>query len=243
MSLNPCTRRVHQSVLATVSFALFAIACGTTPVDGVQDTSIDVSTGDTTDATDAISAEDTSIDVMLTDTAEDSRSDASDTRVEDTRVEDTDPDTSDACPDPDAPHVSYVARSADQCAVVDFGCPDGWTGFDDARCGCGCMLTDIACDPSKFLGTSGLAEPLGLGAYCDFLVTCSTFPLEEGLGRLVRAEFPDASCADGRAIGCPEGTVSSCEAFIGQVDGDEIIAACTFSSSVLVSGLLCGGDI
>lgn len=238
MSLNPCTRRVHQSVLATVSFALFAIACGTTPVDGVQDTSIDVSTGDTTDATDAISPDDTSLDVMPTDTAEDSSSDASDISAED-----TEPDTSDTCPDPDAPHVSYVARSADQCAVVDFGCPDGWTGFDDARCGCGCMLTDIACDPSKFLGTSGLAEPLGLGAYCDFLVTCSTFPLEEGLGRLVRAEFPDASCADGRAIGCPEGTVSSCEAYIEQADGDEIVAACSLSSSMLVSGLLCGGDM
>ena len=49
------------------------------------------------------------------------------------------------CPDPDDPNVGYVGNSPQECAVIDFACPDGASGFN-SPCGCGC-IANAAPDP------------------------------------------------------------------------------------------------
>lgn len=32
----------------------------------------------------------------------------------------------------------YVGRSSEACEVIDYACPNGWSGFQDEK-GCGCL--------------------------------------------------------------------------------------------------------
>jgi hypothetical protein len=61
--------------------------------------------------------------------------------------------TSDAggtCPDPDDPHVMYVGRTVEECALADFICEAPfYTAFSN-ECGCGCLF---GCPPA---GTPGI---------------------------------------------------------------------------------------
>ncbi|MEM9067933.1 MAG: hypothetical protein AAGE52_05480 [Myxococcota bacterium] len=54
------------------------------------------------------------------------------------------------CPDPLDDRVFYVSTDPAECAVIDFACPEGTTGFSDvpASCGCGCIGTPAACAPA-----------------------------------------------------------------------------------------------
>jgi hypothetical protein len=47
-----------------------------------------------------------------------------------------------ACPDPEAPEVSYVSQDPAVCARVLFMCVEGRIPFSNA-CGCGCMQADL----------------------------------------------------------------------------------------------------
>jgi hypothetical protein len=163
-------------------------------------------------------------------------------------VEDRAPDTvapdvdTGACPDPSAPNVDYVADSAEECAVVDFGCPEGWDGFDAGECGCGCQIAE--CRPRLISGTSGMAEAFDLGARCEFFIACAPTNLSANdLDETVRGYFPEARCGDGTTFGCPDGTASFCEVYIEDVDASEVVAACAVSLVEGVRRIFCGGDL
>lgn len=152
--------------------------------------------------------------------------------------------TAPECPTPSDPTITYVADDPEVCAVIDYVCPDGMVGWGDAFCGCGCALPeDFACEPERFAGTSGMAEPFGLDASCEFLVACSNAPLSAGLGDVFLGHFPDARCGDGRTFGCPEPTASFCEAYVEVVEFDELVSGCAISAAEPVDSVLCGGDM
>jgi hypothetical protein len=119
---------------------------------------------------------------------------------------------------------------------------DGWEPFDGGACGCGCRVS--ACRADRVRGTSGLAEEFALAARCEFLVACASEPADGSPTIATFGElFPSASCGAGRAMGCPEGTQSSCEAYIEDVDPAEILAACEISTAADLLQILCGGDL
>jgi hypothetical protein len=45
----------------------------------------------------------------------------------------------------DVPGRTYVGNSPEDCALIDFGCPDGQEGFED-ECGCGCVTAPMSDD-------------------------------------------------------------------------------------------------
>ena len=142
----------------------------------------------------------------------------------------------------DDPRVFYAAEDAETCALIDFVCPDGAEYFGGGECGCGCIL-DMDCDPDRFDGTSGLAEPFGLYASCEFLVVCSDGALAP-LQRVVTGEFGRAaSCREGGDIACREAS-SVCVIAVADVDERELAAACAVSlvPERVVSRMVCGGD-
>jgi len=141
------------------------------------------------------------------------------------------------------PNRVQVARTFDECANIDFDCSEGFDVFGafGSPCGCGCEITN--CIPERFRGTSGMAEPFALGASCEFLIACSTQPIDAGLGPAFLAHYPDARCIDGGTFGCPTGTASHCEAFIRIVDESDALAACAISLEETVERIICGGDL
>lgn len=61
-----------------------------------------------------------------------------------------DPDCATSCPDPDPtdPRVRYVSMDPEVCAVIDYACEPGETGFDN-MCGCGCIApAEMCADPT-----------------------------------------------------------------------------------------------
>lgn len=67
--------------------------------------------------------------------------------------------------------------------------------------------------------------------------------MADGLAQAFRAFWPEARCGDGSTFGCPDGTVSFCEAFVDTTDSEELIAGCAISAEDGVSAVLCGGDL
>ncbi|MFT6395484.1 MAG: hypothetical protein ACJAYU_000226 [Bradymonadia bacterium] len=144
-----------------------------------------------------------------------------------------------ACPT--GPAVDYAATSADDCAEIDFGCPDGWTGFDAGECGCGCEIA--SCETGEFLPPSGLASNIELGGFCDFLVACSQFSLGDGgMSDPFNSFYPDARCREGTSSGCPAGTESVCEIPLMELGPDDLANACAITQGEATTGMLCSGD-
>lgn len=142
---------------------------------------------------------------------------------------------------PDGPAVDYVATSARECSEIDFGCPDGWTGFDLGECGCGCQIA--TCNDEEFLPPTGLASNIELGGFCDFLVACSQFSLDDGgMSDPFSFFYAEARCREGTSSGCPDGTESICEVPIGELGFDDIANACAITAGTATVGMLCSGD-
>ncbi|MFU8803464.1 MAG: hypothetical protein ACNA8W_06625 [Bradymonadaceae bacterium] len=49
------------------------------------------------------------------------------------------------CPDPADDDVVYYGENVQECAAIDFLCPEGQERFEN-ECGCGCIVTGEACD-------------------------------------------------------------------------------------------------
>ena len=143
------------------------------------------------------------------------------------------------CPVRDDPRVYYAGSSRAECDLVFFDCPAGWHEFRE-ECGCGCFGPEtLLCEADKFESEPEDVEAMRLGQNCESLLVCSSAPLYL-LQAVVQSEFDDVTCSAGASPACPEGSASHCQASVGEVDADEILAACALSSWSIVSSLMCG---
>ncbi len=141
------------------------------------------------------------------------------------------------CPVPEDPRVFYAGSSLEECEVLRIECAEGWRGFRE-ECGCGCLGPEnLRCETEKFIGRSVDAARLQLGRECEVMLVCSPAPayaLEAAV-----SGFEDATCTTEAASGCPEGSMSSCEVYLGDVESHEVVRACRISTLSHVSALSC----
>ena len=113
------------------------------------------------------------------------------------------------------------------------------------------LLGGGECEDGKF-GTSGMAQPMALGASCEMLVACFSGEVGAGLRASLDLFFPGISCKAGRdclehmgasICACPEGTVSNCGLWVNEVDRAEYDAACRLSRRDDVTAVTCAGDL
>lgn len=98
------------------------------------------------------------------------------------------------------------------------------------------------CAMSKFR-TSGLAQPFGEGASCDFLVVCASSPITGALRDAILGAFPEADCPSMPDYTCRASDVASCITHVADLDPDEVDAGCAISRFPEVTGMVCAGDL
>lgn len=138
-------------------------------------------------------------------------------------------------------------------ALVD-ATPDAAVALPDAR------LPDAAAPdaappsdcPANRGGTSGIADPFGVGAACELLYICLAAPPDPDFTAAFLAAFPEGRChagddcfdhLDRRICTCGAPAGGLCKAWVSEVDADEYRNACALADREPGSEIICGGDL
>lgn len=99
-----------------------------------------------------------------------------------------------------------------------------------------------------------MAEPLAVGAACDFLYSCTALEDRAGFEARVREAWPGAEvrCGPGRdcvehlgatVCACSPDITGFCVLAVGEVDEEEFLTAAGLCGARGVNHLVCAGDL